>query len=90
MRVQAKWTQRIDHCASDINRVSEKFRSFFGSASGLAAAKGTSCRSSIALSDKARPGGVDDLSDERRHLRTLTAGQCHEMFKSRLQSRDWA
>jgi CRP/FNR family transcriptional regulator, cyclic AMP receptor protein len=31
----------------DINRVSEKFRSFFGSASGLAATKGTSCRSSI-------------------------------------------
>src|SRR5262249_61342966 len=36
-------TQRIDHFASDINRVSEKFRRFFGSASGLAATQGTNC-----------------------------------------------
>src|SRR4030095_4825705 len=56
MRVQAKWTQRIDHCAADINRFSEKFRRFFGSASGLAAKQGTNCRPSGAVSDKGSAG----------------------------------
>ena len=54
--VQAKWTQRIDHCAADINRFSEKFRRFFGSASGLAATQGTNCRPSGAVSDKGSAG----------------------------------
>src|SRR5262245_2178070 len=38
-------------CATDINLFSEKFRRFFGSASGLAATQGTNCRPSWAVSD---------------------------------------
>src|SRR5436190_3977367 len=37
-------------------RVSEKFRRFFGSASGLAATQGTNCRPSVAVSDKGSAG----------------------------------
>jgi hypothetical protein len=82
MRVQAKWTQRIDHCASDIDHVSEKFRRFFGSASGLAATQGTNCRPSVAVSDK----GSVCADDVMRGLGTASKLNADVGFLSQLRA----
>jgi hypothetical protein len=68
--------------ASDINRVSEKFRRFFGSASRLAATQGTNCRSSVAVSDK----GSVCADDVMRGLGTASKLNADVRFLSQLRA----
>src|SRR3974390_947493 len=56
MRVQTKWTQRINCSHGPTLAFSGKFRSYFGPASRLAGEHGTSCLSSIDVLEGASAG----------------------------------